>query len=152
MPDEAKTGLEGVLKYRNLAGTASVAAGTTISYVTGFDYSWEENKKDIWNRATFAHYKPGRGVGKATAKCLYVSQTDVTQIKTALAGHTFPQQYIELQIDGVGGTGEKVIALANAGLDSHSFGMPEDDVDTLDIAFTFSTKPQELTYANRRIT
>jgi hypothetical protein len=152
MTDEAKTGLEGVLKYRNVAGTASVAAGTTVSYCTGFDYSWEENKKDIFNRATFAHYKPGRGIGKVTAKMMYVNQTNVDQVKKALADCTFPRQYIELQVDGVAGTGEKVIALANCGLDSHSFSQPEEDVDTMDISFTFATKPEELTYANRRIT
>jgi hypothetical protein len=149
---EGKTGLEGVLKYKNQFGTASVAAGTTISYVTGFDYSWEENKKDVYNRATFAHYKPGRAVGKATCKMLYVDHTDVNQIKTALSGYTHPVQYIELQIDGINGTGEKVIALANAGLDSQSFSQPEEDLDSLDLSFTFALKPEELTYANRRIT
>lgn len=149
---ETKTGLEGVVKYRNQAGTASVAAGTTISYVTGFDFSWEENKKDIFNRATFAHYKEGRGMGKATAKCLYVNHDDVDQVKTALANYSYPQQYIELQIDGIDGTGETVLAFANAGLDSQSFSQPEDDSSTLDLSFTFCTKPEELTYANRRIT
>jgi len=149
---EVQTGLEGVLKFRNIAGTASVDTGSTLSYVTGFDYSWEENKKDIWNRATFAHYKAGRGVGKATCKMLYVNHDDVDSVKTAIANYSYPQQYIELQMDGIAGTGETVMAFANAGLDSHSFSQPEEDTDTLDLAFTFSTKPEELTYANRRIT
>lgn len=149
---EAKTGLEGVLKYRNQYGTASVAAGTTISYCTGFDYSFEENKKDVWNRATFAHYKPGRGVGKATAKCLYVNHDDIDQIKAALEGYTNPTQYLELQIDGINGTGEKVIAFGMAALDSQSFSQPEEDLDSLDLSFTFCLDPEELAYADRRIT
>jgi hypothetical protein len=149
---ESKSGLEGILKYRNTFGTASVAAGTTLSYVTGFDYSYEENKKDVWNRATFAHYKPGRAVGKATCKMMYVDHTDVNQIKAALSGYTSPVQYIELQIDGINGTGEKVIALGNCGLDSQSFSQPEEDLDSMDLSFSFALKPEELTYANRRIT
>ena len=149
---EAKTGLEGIVKYRNQAGTASVAAGTTLAYVTGFDYSWDEQKKDVWNRATFAHYKPGRAQGKASCKLNYVDQTDIDQVKKALASYTSPQQYIELQIDGINGTGEKVIAFASSGLDSHSFSQPEDDLDTYDLSFTFALKPEELTYTNRRIT
>lgn len=149
---EAKSGLEGIVKYICQVGTASVAAGSTLSYVTGADYTWDEQKKDVYNRATFAHYKPGRGQGKFTAKLLYVNQTDVDAIKTAQSGYTYPQAYVELQVDGVDGTGEKVIAFANAGLDSHSVSQPEDDLDSLELSFTFGLKPEELTYANRRIT
>jgi hypothetical protein len=149
---EVKTGLEGVLKYRNVAGTAAVAAGTTLSYVTSFEYSWDESVMDVWNRKTFAHYKPGRAKGKASCKLLYVNQSDVDQIKAALTGYTNPQQYVELQIDGINGTGEKVIALANCALDSHSLNQPEDDLDSLELSFVFSTQPEEKAYADRRIT
>ena len=102
---EAKTGLEGVVKYRLIAGTASVAGGSTLSYCTGFDYSWDEQKKDVYNRATFAHYKDGRGAGKASCKLLYVNQTDVDAFRTAIASYSYPQSYIELHIDGINGTG-----------------------------------------------
>lgn len=149
---EAKTGLEGVLKYRLIAGTASVDTGSTLSYVTGFDYSWDEAKKDVWNRASFAHYKAGRATGKATCKLLYVNNTDVDAFKAAVTGITFPQAYIELQIDGINGTGEKVMAFANVGLDSSAISQPEDGLDSLTLTFGFAKKPEELAYANRRIT
>lgn len=149
---EAKTGLEGVLKYRCIAGTSAVDTGTTLSYVTGVDYSWEEQKKDVWNRATFAHYKSGRAQGKLTAKLLYVNHNDIDKLKTAVTGITFPQSYFELQIDGINGTGEEVIAFADCGLDSHSLSQPEDDLDSYELSFTFALKPETLTYANRRIT
>jgi len=149
---ETKTGLEGVLKYRLIAGTASVDTGSTLSYVTGVDYSWDEQKKDIFDRATFAHYKAGRGLGKLTAKCLYVDQTDIDALKTAVADVSFPHAYFELQIDGIAGTGEKTIAFANCGLDSHSFSQPEEDSTTTDFSFTFCTKPEELAHTDRRIT
>ncbi len=149
---EAKTGLEGVVKYRLIAGTASVAAGSTLSYVTGAEYSWDEEKKDVYNRATFAHYKSGRGKGKFSGKQLYVNQTDIDAFRAAVTGITFPQAYVELQIDGINGTGEKVIALASCGLDSHSVSQPEDDLDNAELSFTFAVEPEELTYANRRIT
>ena len=149
---EIKTGLEGVLKYRLIAGTASVDTGSTLSYVTGFDFSWEENSKPVFDRASFAHYKAGRGLGKATGKMMYVDHADVDAIKTAIADYSYPQCYIELHIDGIDGTGEKTLAFANCGLDSQSFSQPEEDTDTLDLAFTFATKPEELAYADRRIT
>ena len=149
---ETKTGLEGIVKYRMIAGTASVGAGSTLSYVTGADYSWDTNKKDVFNRATFAHYKKGRGLGKFDAKMLYVDYTDVTNFRAAVTGITSPQCYVELQIDGINGTGEKVISMPNCGVDSFKFSQPEDDLDNLDVSFTMATEPVEVTYANRLIT
>ncbi len=149
---EAKTGLEGVLKYRLVAGTATVAGGSTLSYVTGAEYSWDEEKKDVYNRATFAHYKPGRGKGKFSAKMLYVNQTDIDAFRAAVTGITFPQALIELHVDGINGTGEKAIQLASAGLDSHSVSQPEDDLDNAELSFTFAIEPRELAYADRQIT
>jgi hypothetical protein len=149
---ETKTGLEGVVKYRLIAGTASVATGSTLSYVTGADYSWDSDKKDVFNRATFAHYKSGRGKGKFSAKTLYVNQTDADAFRAAVANVSFPHAYIELQIDGIAGTGEKVLCFANSGLDTLSLSQPDDDLDSQELAFTFCTAPEEKAYADRRIT
>lgn len=152
MATETKTGLEGVLKYRLMSGTDSVDAGSTISYCTDFSYSWDQNKKDVFDRATFAHYKPGRAMGNCSMKLLYVDETHLSAFRTAQSDQSYPHAYFELHIDGVDGTGEKALALANAGLNSTSFTQPEDDLDTVDFSFSFSTAPEELTYANRRIT
>ena len=46
MATETKTGLEGLVKIRFIAGTASVAAGSNLSYVTDFSYTWDTSKKD----------------------------------------------------------------------------------------------------------
>lgn len=150
---EVKTGLEGVLKYRLIVGTATVAAGSTLSYVRGFDYSWDQAANPIYNRATFAHYKSGRGKGKATCKLDYVNKDDVDAFRTAQTGTvSFPQAYVELHVDGIAGTGEDAVQFANCALDSFSFSQPDEAEDNLELSFIYSTEPTEATYANRLIT
>ena len=137
---EVQTGLEGVLKFRNIAGTASVDTGSTLSYVTGFDYSWEENKKDIWNRATFAHYKKGRPAGKLTVKELYVNQGSADVWPTSSTYWTVPTVAFTLEVDDIAGTVGETLMFQRCAKDSTALSQPEEDTDTFDISATFGSK------------
>ena len=111
----------------------------TISYLTGLDYSLEENKKDIWDRATFSHYKAGRDTGKLTIKELYVEQGSSDIWPTSSTYHTVPTVAFELAIDGINGTVSEALLFQRCGKDSTSLSQPEEDMTTFDISATFGS-------------
>lgn len=115
---------------------------TTISYVTGVDYSLEENKKDIFDRATFAHYKAGRKAGKLTVKELYVNQGSADIWPTSSTFHTVPTVAFSLQIDDIDGTVGEDLLFQRCAKDSTSLSQPEEDSTTFDISATFGSLVQ----------
>lgn len=138
------------LGYVTVGTSGSVIAGsivdertfvqsTTISYVTGVDYSLEENKKDVWNRATFAHYKPGRKAGKLSVKELYVNNGSADIWPTSSTYHTVPTCAFSLKLNDIAGTVGNDLMFQRCGKDSTGFSQPEDDVDTFDISATFGS-------------
>lgn len=114
----------------------------SISYVTGVDYSIEDNHKDVWNRATFAHYKPGRPTGKLTVKELYVNQGSADVWPTSSTYHTVPTIAMTLDIDDINGTVGETLMFQRCAKDSTALSQPEEDLDTFDISATFGSKVQ----------
>jgi hypothetical protein len=138
------------LAYVTVGSMGSVLAGsivnertfvqpTTISYVTGVDYSIEENKKDVWNRATFAHYKPGRKTGKISIKTLYVNNGSANFWPTSSTFHTVPTCALTLSIDDIAGTIGNALLFQRCGKDSTALSQPEEDLDSFDISATFGS-------------
>jgi len=138
------------LAYVTVGTSGSVLAGSIvdertfltaapISYVSGVDYSVDENKLDIYNRATFAHYKSGRKTGKLTVKEMYVDHGSLDVWPTSSTWHTVPTIAFELAIDGVNGTVSEALLFQRCGKNSLGFTQPEEKEDTGEISATFGS-------------
>jgi hypothetical protein len=138
------------LAYVTVGTSGSVLAGSivdersfhvpaTVSYVTGVDYSLEQNKKDVWNRATFAHYKPGRPAGKLSIKELYTDFGSADVWPASSTFNTVPTIAMTLSIDDVAGTVGETLLFQRCGKDSTALSQPEEDLDSFDISATFGS-------------
>lgn len=138
------------LAYVTVGTSGSVLAGSivnersfhtsgSISYVTDFSYGWDMNKKDVFNRATFAHYKPGREMGNLSVKELYVEAGSADVWPTSSVYHTVPTIAMELAIDGVDGTASEVLLFQRCAKNSVGLAQPEDDMDTFDLSASFGS-------------
>jgi len=112
---------------------------TTISYVTGVDYSIDTGMKSVFNRDTFAHYKEGRQTGKLSIKENYVNQGSADVWPTSSTYHTVPTAAFSLAINGVDGTISEELLFQRCAKDSTGLSQPEEDVDTFDISATFGS-------------
>jgi hypothetical protein len=149
---ETKTGLEGVLKIKwGQTGTASVAAGSAIGYVTGLSYEYTNNPIHVFDGSTYAHSKQQRVMGKATAKSLFVDNAYYNKLGTTDGNVTQGRHYIELQVNGIAGTGEDVYCFRNCVLENMSRDIPEEEGVTEEWTFFFDHY-RKLAFADRLIT
>ena len=149
---EVKTGLEGVLKICwGQTGTASAQNGSTIGFVTGFDWEWSDSPLHIFNGSGYAHSKKQRGHGRATAKTLFEDNDFFTKLGTSTASETYGRHYIELQVDGILGTCEDVYSFKDCVLENTSRSHPEEESVTEEWSFHFSEKPAHLAAASKLI-
>ena len=149
---EVKSGLEGILKFAwGQTGSAAVQAGSTIGYVTGFSYEYTENPIQVYDGTAYAHSKKQRREGKATVKKLFVDNDFYAKLGTKTANETVGRHYVELQVDGIAGTGEDIYCFRDCVLDNLSRDVPETEVLEEEWSFAFDLY-EKRTYANRLIT
>jgi hypothetical protein len=149
---EVKTGLEGVLKIAwGQTGTDAAQDGSTIGYVTGFDYEWSDSPLHVYDGSGFAHSKKQRGHGRATAKQLFVNNNFYNKLGTSTADETYGRHYIELQVDGILGTCEDVYSFEDCVLENLSRSHPEEESVTEEWTFHFAKAPRYIAAASKLI-
>ncbi len=132
-------GTSGSVLSGSIVDERSFHTATPIGYVTGFEYSIDENKKDVYSRATFAHYKAGRKIGKLSVKELYVNHGSFDVWPTSSTYHTVPTIGVELAVNDIAGTIGESLLFQRCGKDSTSVGQPEDDLDSAEISANFGS-------------
>ena len=137
------------LAYVTVGTSGSVIAGsivnertfhvpTSISYVTGVDWSTDEAIRPIHDGPDFKHYKAGRKYpGKLGVKELYVNMGSADVWPSSSTYHTVPTIAFELDIDGINGTVSESILFQRCAKESQAFSQPEVEDDTYDLSVQF---------------
>lgn len=132
-------GTSGTVKSGSIVDDRTFLVPTSISYVRGLDYSWDQAPTAIYNRAAFAHYKGGRKKGKLTVKEDYVVSGSADIWPTTSTYWTVPTVAFELQINGIAGTVGEALLFQRCACDSKSMSQPDETEDSYEISALFGS-------------
>lgn len=138
--DVVKDGLEGYLYYSMdedatyEAGTGTESNWTLIGYVSGFNYSENDNSRPVYDHYTVDHFKRGRENNSGSINHLY---TNKTKSVLALKGVTVA---LKLEIrDNGGATCTEAHILNKVRVGEIGFNMPDQGDISASASFTYST-------------